>query len=410
MKFCFTNSYIYKTEYKITIKWLETPYSLQLFVNFVKQFRKYEFIQILQIMKIQYTKLNFSKLLTLFVLNAVLISCGTYQNAIIEDGIYSNETNTEGKKKVILLNERAYADYNSDYFAEELDLVDEINREDIFLEENEYNSTDSIKASAKVEEALDYTPTQSWGNEEKNDVVININFRQDPFWMGDVWAFAPFRFNYWSFNRTRFNYWGWRNNYFYGNWWNNYYGWNNRRWSSQWGNHYGWNNFYNRYRGTNVAYHTGGRNGRVDTYINYRRGRYGSSRRGSYNTSGRRQLNNSNSVAYNNFTKTKKRKPRSTGNNNLIRNTRNNTTNINPKSTIKTKNTRTVRTKRTVRTRTKNTREPNRNNRTTRNTRSTFPSSNTRSTRSSSRSFGSSSSRGSSSRGSSSRSSSRRKN
>ena len=68
------------------------------------------------------------------------------------------------------------------------------------------------------------------------------------------------------------NYWGWRNNYFYGNWWNNYYGWNNRRWSSQWGNHYGWNNFYNRYRGTNVAYHTGGRNGRVDTYINYRRG------------------------------------------------------------------------------------------------------------------------------------------
>ena len=43
--------------------------------------------------------------------------------------------------------------------------------------------------------------------------------------------------------------------------------WNNRRWSSnQWGNPYGWNNyygwnngFYNRYRGTNVAYHTGRR-------------------------------------------------------------------------------------------------------------------------------------------------------
>ena len=45
------------------------------------------------------------------------------------------------------------------------------------------------------------------------------------------------------------------------------YSWNNRRWSSnQWGNPYGWNNyygwnngFYNRYRGTNVAYHTGRR-------------------------------------------------------------------------------------------------------------------------------------------------------
>jgi len=63
-----------------------------------------------------------------------------------------------------------------------------------------------------------------------------------------------------------FNYWdpfGFNNNYGMG--WS--YSWNNRRWSSnQWGNPYGWNNyygwnngFYNRYRGTNVAYHTGRR-------------------------------------------------------------------------------------------------------------------------------------------------------
>jgi hypothetical protein len=41
------------------------------------------------------------------------------------------------------------------------------------------------------------------------------------------------------------------------------YSWRNRRWfSNQWGwnNYYGWNNrFYNRYRSTNVAYHTGRR-------------------------------------------------------------------------------------------------------------------------------------------------------
>ena len=58
-----------------------------------------------------------------------------------------------------------------------------------------------------------------------------------------------------------FNHWdpfGFNN---YGMGWS--YSWNNRRWSSnQWGNPYGWNNrygwnngFYNRYRGTNVAYH-----------------------------------------------------------------------------------------------------------------------------------------------------------
>lgn len=63
-----------------------------------------------------------------------------------------------------------------------------------------------------------------------------------------------------------FNHWdpfGFNNNYGMG--WS--YSWNNRSWSSnQWGNPYGWNNyygwnngFYNRYRGTNVAYHTGRR-------------------------------------------------------------------------------------------------------------------------------------------------------
>ena len=344
-------------------------------------------------MKIQYTKLNFSKLLMLFAVNAVLISCGTYQHATIEDGIYANENDTKRKKKVVVVNERAYSDYNADYFAEELDLVDEINSEDIFLEEDEYNTIDSVNVSTEAEKTLAYTPNQSWGNEENNDVIININFRQDPYWMGDVWGFNPYRFNYWSFNRRRFNYWGWGNNYFYGNGWNNYYGWSHFD-PFGWNNNiYGWN-IYNRYRGTNVAYH--------------RRGRYGSYGRRSNNVLGRRQLNNSRSVAYNNFTRKNKRKGRPNRNTNTIRNTRNTTSNIKPKPTRKTKkvkNTRAVQPKRTVRTRTKNTREPNRNTRTTRNTRSTFPSSNTRSTRSSSRSFGNSSSRGSSSR-----SSSRRKN
>jgi hypothetical protein len=47
----------------------------------------------------------------------------------------------------------------------------------------------------------------------------------------------------------------WNNNRWSSNSWNNYYG---------WGNGYGWNN-YNRYRGTNVAYHRGRRSGVVNT-------------------------------------------------------------------------------------------------------------------------------------------------
>ena len=68
---------------------------------------------------------------------------------------------------------------------------------------------------------------------------------------------SPFNmgFNHWDpFGFNNYG-WGWS------------YSWNNRRWSSnQWGNPYGWNNyygwnngFYNRYRGTNVVYHTGRR-------------------------------------------------------------------------------------------------------------------------------------------------------
>ena len=341
----------------------------------------------LQIMKIEYIKSNFSKLFTLFVVNAVLISCGTYQHATIEDGIYANETNTQGTKKVVVVNESAYADYNADYFAEELDLVNEINREDIFLDEDEYNTIDSVQVTTEADKTLTYTPNQSWGNGENNDVVININFRQDPFWMGDVWAFDPFRFNYWSFNGRRFNNWRWRNNYFYGNGWNNYYGWNN---------FYGWPNFdpfgYQIY---GYPYYRNGyrRNGRYYSVVNNRRARYGNYGRRTTHQVGRRQFNNSSSAAYNNFTRKNKRKLRSTRNTNTIRNTRNTTTNINPKptrGTKKVKNTRTVRTPNTTRS--------TRSTRTIRNTRSSFPSSNTRSTRSSGRSFGNSSSRSSSRR------------
>jgi hypothetical protein len=60
----------------------------------------------------------------------------------------------------------------------------------------------------------------------------------------------------------------WLWGYQYGNGIGWSYSWNNNRWSSNswngWGNGYGWNN-YNRYRGTNVAYHRGRRSGVVNT-------------------------------------------------------------------------------------------------------------------------------------------------
>ena len=98
----------------------------------------------------------------------------------------------------------------------------------------------------------------------------NRMYRRGPFASPSdfYWNSQSFWWN-WASNspfNMGFNHWdpfGFNNNYGMG--WS--YSWNNRRWSSnQWGNPYGWNNyygwnngFYNRYRGTNVAYHTGRR-------------------------------------------------------------------------------------------------------------------------------------------------------
>ena len=87
-----------------------------------------------------------------------------------------------------------------------------------------------------------YSRSQMW-----NDWVWGYNWNSPHNW-------SPFGYNRWGYN-----------NYGYGMGWS--YSWNNRHWSSnQWGNPYGWNNgFYNRYRGTNVAYHRGRRSGVVNT-------------------------------------------------------------------------------------------------------------------------------------------------
>ena len=108
-----------------------------------------------------------------------------------------------------------------------------------------------------------YSRSQMW-----NDWVWGYNWNSPHRW-------SPFGYDRWGYN-----------NYGYGIGWS--YSWNNRRWSSnQWGNPYGWNNYYgwgngyswnnyNRYKGTNVAYHRG--------------------RRGNTRTINRRTVNNNRTV------------------------------------------------------------------------------------------------------------------
>jgi hypothetical protein len=107
----------------------------------------------------------------------------------------------------------------------------------------------------------------------------DLRWNYDFYWNNRMYRSpyaSPFDFywdshNYWwnwasnSHFNMGFNHWDRFGFYGQGMGWS--YSWNNRRWSSnQWGNPYGWNNrygwnngFYNRYRGTNVAYHSGRR-------------------------------------------------------------------------------------------------------------------------------------------------------
>jgi len=75
----------------------------------------------------------------------------------------------------------------------------------------------------------------------------NYYWDRTQMWNDWVWGITPHRWSPFGYDR-----WGY-NNYYR---WNNYYGWNN----------YGWyNGFYNRYRSTNTAYHTGRRGSTMST-------------------------------------------------------------------------------------------------------------------------------------------------
>ena len=108
----------------------------------------------------------------------------------------------------------------------------------------------------------------------------DYRWNYDFYWNNRMYRRGPFASPsdfYWN---SQAYWWNWASNshfnYGFNHWdpfgFNNYgmgwsYSWNNRRWSSnQWGNPYGWDNrygwntgFYNRYRGTNVAYNRGRR-------------------------------------------------------------------------------------------------------------------------------------------------------
>ncbi|MGY8939718.1 MAG: hypothetical protein ACKVK4_07025, partial [Flavobacteriales bacterium] len=160
-----------------------------------------------------------AQLIFFAIVNLFLVSCGTYQSVYTEDGIYGSDAGAQENKKIILVSDKAYENYDNEYFTKELERLDYENENAIFTDVDAYNSQDA----AYQEDALNYNTNSSWGSNNANDVVVHVNLRNDPYW-----------------NDFGFNNFGW-NNWGYGNRWGMNNGFNN--WG--YGNRWGWNNGFN---------------------------------------------------------------------------------------------------------------------------------------------------------------------
>ena len=65
-------------------------------------------------------KLNPYLLFILLSTSCLLVSCGAYQNTYNNDGIYGDVQEAEGYRKVIVVDEQEYQEYEDNYFLKKL--------------------------------------------------------------------------------------------------------------------------------------------------------------------------------------------------------------------------------------------------------------------------------------------------
>jgi hypothetical protein len=334
-------------------------------------------------MKLHYINLKANQILILFICSFTFVSCGTYQSIYNDDGIYADETATSEKKKVVVVNQKDYKQYNDNYFTEELNRLESIDNKDIFTDVDDYRSSDSLDINE--ERFDDRIHNEPWGYNDNNDVVIQVNLNTNPYWND----FYLGNFNRWGYTNwvfRRFNRWGY------------YPVFNNHTWNrtDAFINPYFYGGFYN-YNYSNAYYRNRNYGRRTTAYNNrYRRNNTVTSTRGfisKRNTSKKRWYYSKNNTKVRRSTRTSPNRS-----NTRVRRS----TISSPQRNVRTRNT-------TPRRNSSNTRN-NRSNTNSRRNSSSRSSSSNRSSSSRSSSSRSSTSRSSSSRSSSSRSSSRKRN
>ena len=202
-------------------------------------------------MKHLYTRPNLYILFILLSTCYVLVSCGTYQSAYNNDGIYGDTQEVNTYKKVIVVNEKEYEAYEDNYFLKKFNSLERIKSDGIFTEVEGYSSVDTIYESAEIaDRSANYAPNQPWGMNDDNDVVINVDVNRNPYW-SDFYGYGFY--NNWRYRNWGYNPYGWRyRGYDWGfrnyNWGYRGFGWNADPFWSPFQNYYAWNpNFYTPY-------------------------------------------------------------------------------------------------------------------------------------------------------------------
>jgi hypothetical protein len=264
----------------------------------------------------------------------ILTSCGTYQQATYDDGIYGTEEPRRETVEVVQdVNPSSNAYQN--YF-EQKSFEAEDRYGDIFTDVESYTSQNNTEPQTETNvDAIGYSESYSPWGETADNITINVYGGPQIGWSNWGWGWNNWGWNSWGWNRwgwgLGWNNWGWNGWNGWGPGWNNWgWGWNG------WGlgfNNWGWNIWRSPYR--NYAYSVGRRGYHPRADLANRRANYYS------------RTTNRNSNRYS----TNRSSRRSNANVRNSRNTRNTraTRNSNTRSTRATRSTRSTRATRSTR-------------------------------------------------------------
>lgn len=225
----------------------------------------------------------------------MLTSCGSYEYASYDDGIYGEARSQRNQvpTRTVAPETETTSNYYANYFSEKSAQIDNAIEQDAIFTDVDSYSSENYDPADSTNVALNYESGQpAWGS-DYDEISVNI---YNTGWNNWGWnaGWGPglgFGWNNWGWNN-----WGWNAGWGYG--------WNNWGWNVGFGNPYWYgggfwcppyyNNGYGFYGRNRIAYNRGYRNrGFRSAYAsNYRN-------RGAYNSRSRSYNNRSRSRSYN---------------------------------------------------------------------------------------------------------------